>query len=284
MSIQYKFVEIEKVNIFYREAGNKNHPTILLLHGFPSSSHMYRNLLPELSDEYYVVAPDLPGFGNSDQPSISNFEYSFEHFAQMINQFLTQLEIDQFHLYVHDYGAPVGFILATKIPERILSIISQNGNAYEEGLLSAWDSIRAYWKHPSEENKNNLEGLLDVEFTKHQYINGTRSPESISPDSWNMDQYNLNKSGNKEIQITLFYDYRNNLKKYSLFHEYFRNFQPPVLIAWGKNDLFFGPQGAYAFENDLKNVEVHLLDTGHFPLEEDLETSSKLIKQFLSNL
>ncbi|PAK44086.1 alpha/beta fold hydrolase [Peribacillus simplex] len=281
MLVQYKTVNINNINIFYREAGNTSNPTILLLHGFPSSSHMYRNLITKLMDEYHIIAPDYPGFGNSDQPGMDEFEYTFDNLAHVINDFVEKLKLEKFSIYVHDYGAPVGFRIATKHPERIQAIITQNGNAYEEGLLSAWDPIRTYWENPTEENKNDLKALLSADFTKYQYIDGTRNPDRISPDAWNMDQYVLDRPGNKEIQLALFYDYRNNVKQYPSWQEYFRTYQPPALVAWGKNDLFFGPEGALAFQRDLKESEVHLLNTGHFPLEEELETSANLIKQFL---
>jgi len=279
--IQYKTVQVNGINIFYREAENLKKPTILLLHGFPSSSHMFRNLIRELAGEYNVVAPDYPGFGNSDQPPINEFEYSFDNLANVINSFVEEIKLDKYSIYVHNYGAPVGFRLAINHPERIQAIISQNGNAYEEGLLSAWDPIRKYWKYPIEENKEKLRSLLTIDFTKLQYVNGTRNPTSISPDSWNIDQCVLDRAGNKEIQLALFYDYQNNLKQYPIWQEYFRKHQPPTLVAWGKNDIFFGPQGALAFQRDIKDVEVHLLNTGHFPLEEDLDISVNLIKRFL---
>lgn len=280
--IQYKTVKVDGANIFFRHAENMKKPTILLLHGFPSSSHMFRNLIRELGDEYNVIAPDYPGFGNSDQPPIDQFEYTFDNLANVINNFVEELKLDKYSIYVHDYGAPVGFRLAVKHPERIQVIITQNGNAYEEGLQSAWDPIRAFWEHPTEENKEKLRiNLLTADFTKYQYLNGTRNPAVISPDSWNIDQFVLDRPGNKEIQLALFYDYQNNLKQYTIWQQYFRTHQPPTLVAWGKNDIFFGPQGALAFQKDIKDVEVHLLNTGHFPLEEDLDVSVTLIKQFL---
>ncbi|WP_121614345.1 alpha/beta fold hydrolase [Mesobacillus foraminis] len=281
MLIQYKTENINNINVFYREAGNKSNPTILLLHGFPSSSHMYRDLITKLAGEYHIIAPDYPGFGNSDQPGMDEFEYTFDSLALLMNEFVEKLKLQKFSIYVHDYGAPVGFRLATKHPERIQAFITQNGNAYEEGLLSAWDPIRTYWENPTEENKNNLKALLTIDFTKYQYTNGTRNPNRISPDAWNMDQLVLDRPGNKEIQLALFYDYRNNLKLYLSWQEYFRKYQPPTLVAWGKNDIFFGSEGALAFQKDLKDCEVHLLNTGHFPLEEELETSANLIKLFL---
>ncbi|AIQ10777.1 alpha/beta fold hydrolase [Paenibacillus durus] len=282
MSVKHRYAAVDGINIFYREAGDEEHPTILLLHGFPSSSHMYRNLIVRLADQYHIIAPDYPGFGNSDQPSVSEFEYTFDNLAKLMNSFVEQLNLQKYSIYVHDYGAPVGFRLAVMHPERIEAIISQNGNAYEEGLLSAWDPIRAYWQNPADEtNRNNILGLLTPEITKYQYVNGTRNPEAISPDTWNVDQFVLDRPGNSDIQLALFYDYQNNLKQYPSWHEFFRTYQPPALVAWGKNDIFFGPDGALAYQQDLDDVEVHLLNTGHFPLEEDLDVSVSLIKHFL---
>lgn len=281
MSVLYNTININNINIFYREAGNKKNPTILLLHGFPSSSHMYRNLINKLMDEYHIIAPDYPGFGNSDQPVIDEFEYTFDNLASLINQFVEELKLEKFSLYVHDYGAPIGFRLAMKHPVRIQAIITQNGNAYEEGLLSTWDPVRKYWENPIEENKDPLKGLLTAEFTKYQYTNGTRNPNKISPDTWRLDQTALDRPGNEEIQLALIYDYRNNVKQYPEWQEFFRTYQPPTLVVWGKNDVFFGSKGALAFQKDIKDCDVHLLNTGHFPLEEELETSAYLIKQFL---
>ncbi|MGG4449453.1 alpha/beta hydrolase [Brevibacillus sp. HB1.1] len=282
MTVYYKTEIVDGLAIFYREAGNQENPTILLLHGFPSSSHMYRNLIAELSNEYHIIAPDYPGFGNSDQPSMADFAYTFDNLADVMDAFVEQLQLKKYSIYVHDYGAPVGFRLAIKHPERVQAIISQNGNAYEEGLLSSWAPVRTYWENPADDASiNNVLGLLKPEFTKQQYVNGTRNPEKISPDSWNLDQYVLERPGNSEIQLALLYDYQNNLKQYPSWHEYFRTYQPPTLVAWGKNDMFFGPDGALAYQKDLKDVDVHLLNTGHFPLEEDLEISVALIKRFL---
>ncbi|ATF11855.1 alpha/beta hydrolase [Brevibacillus brevis X23] len=282
MTVYYKTEIVDGLAIFYREAGNQENPTILLLHGFPSSSHMYRNLIAELSNEYHIIAPDYPGFGNSDQPSMADFAYTFDNLADVMDAFVEQLPLKKYSIYVHDYGAPVGFRLAIKHPERVQAIISQNGNAYEDGLLSSWAPVRTYWENPADDASiNNVLGLLKPEFTKQQYVNGTRNPEKISPDSWNLDQYVLERPGNSEIQLALLYDYQNNLKQYPSWHEYFRTYQPPTLVAWGKNDMFFGPDGALAYQKDLKDVDVHLLNTGHFPLEEDLEISVALIKRFL---
>lgn len=282
MNVKHKYALVNGLNIFYREAGNRSHPTILLLHGFPSSSHMYRNLIIQLADRYHIIAPDYPGFGNSDQPSMTNFEYTFDNITHLINDFVEQLSLDKYSIYVHDYGAPVGYRLAVMHPERIQAIISQNGNAYEIGLEDAWGPIQALWKNPDDAAiRQGVLELLTIEITKHQYVNGTRDPESISPDNWNNDQIHLDRKGNQEIQLALYFDYQNNLKQYPTWHEYFRTYQPPVLVAWGKNDMFFGVKGALAYMDDLEDVDVHLLNTGHFPLEEDLEISVKLIRHFL---
>ncbi len=282
MNVQHKYAVVEGLNIFYREAGNRSNPTILLLHGFPSSSHMYRNLIIRLADDYHVIAPDYPGFGNSDQPSMTEFDYTFEGITNLINTLVEQLHLEQYSLYVHDYGAPVGYRLAVMHPERVQAIITQNGNAYEIGLESAWAPIQAYWQNPDDADiRQGVVDLLSIEITKLQYVNGTRNPDSISPDNWNNDQIHLDRTGNQDIQLALYYDYQNNLKQYPAWHEYFRKYQPPVLVAWGKNDMFFGVKGALAYTDDLKDVDVHLLNTGHFPLEEDLDISVELIRRFL---
>ncbi|MCQ4088333.1 alpha/beta fold hydrolase [Saccharibacillus sp. JS10] len=284
MNVKHKYAVVEGLNVFYREAGSRSNPTILLLHGFPSSSHMYRRLIIQLAGDYHVIAPDYPGFGNSDQPSMTEFSYTFDSIANLMNAFVMQLNLDKYSLYVHDYGAPVGYRLAVMHPERVQAIITQNGNAYEIGLESAWAPIQAYWKTP--ENTDVRQGVIDLlalPITKLQYVNGTRDPESISPDNWNNDQIHLDRPGNQDIQLALYYDYQNNLKQYPTWHEYFRKHQPPVLVAWGKNDMFFGVKGALAYMDDLEDVEVHLLNTGHFPLEEDLDISAALIRRFLKS-
>ncbi len=279
--ITYKTVDVQGIPIFYRESGPKDAPALLLLHGFPSSSHMFRNLIPLLADRFRVVAPDYPGFGNSGQPAMDQFPYTFDAIAGVMDEFLSVVGLDKFFLYVQDYGAPVGFRLAVKDPSRIRGIISQNGNAYEEGLTPAWDPIRKYWADKTSENGKALLGLLEKGFTKIQYVEGCRRDEAISPDAWNMDQYFLERPGNAEIQLSLFYDYRTNLEKYPQWHEYFRRHQPPALIAWGKYDLFFAVEGALAYTRDLPKCEVHLLNTGHFALEEDAGFYAALINRFL---
>ncbi|MDP8245281.1 MAG: alpha/beta hydrolase [Candidatus Hinthialibacter antarcticus] len=281
--VQYKTVEIEGLDIFYREAGPKQAPTVLLLHGFPTSSHMYRNLIPKLAEQYHVLAPDYPGYGNSSAPAVDEFEYTFDHLAKIVDQFLAAKQIETFSLYVMDYGAPVGFRLAAKYPERIESIIVQNGNAYDEGLKEFWDPIKAFWKDRSEENANALRKLLTLDATKWQYTDGVRNPDAISPDNWRVDQPLLDRPGSQEIQLQMFYDYGSNPKLYPKWQKYFRDYQPPMLIVWGKNDYIFPADGAYPYKRDLKNVEIHLLDTGHFALEEDVDFIAGRMLYFLKS-
>ena len=277
----YKTVDVQGIPIFYRETGPKDAPALLLLHGFPSSSHMFRNLMPLLADRFRVVAPDYPGFGNSGQPTMDRFPYTFDAISEVMDEFLSLVGLDKFFLYVQDYGAPVGFRLAVKDPSRIRGIISQNGNAYEEGLAPAWEPIRKYWQDRTGENEKALLGLLEKPFTRTQYVQGCRRVEAISPDAWNVDQYFLERPGNAKVQLSLFYDYQTNLQRYPQWQNYFRTHQPPALIVWGKHDLFFKVDGALAYARDLQKCEVHLLDTGHFALEEDVELYAVLIKRFL---
>jgi len=278
----YKTIEVEGLEIFYREAGPETAPSIILLHGFPTSSHMFRNLIPALSDKFHVVAPDYPGYGYSSMPTVDQFDYTFDRIAEIIDAFIGKLGLKKYSLYVFDYGAPVGFRIATKHPERVETLIVQNGNAYDEGLLDFWKPIRAYWKDKTEENAKVLRNsLLTIEATKWQYTNGVRNPETIAPDNWVHDQYLMERPGNKDIQLQLFYDYRSNPPLYPQWQAYFREHQPPTLIAWGKNDYIFPAEGAVPYKRDLKNIEFHLLDTGHFALEEDGDLIAGLIRDFL---
>jgi len=277
----HKTTVVNGQEIFYREAGPVNAPTILLLHGFPTSSHMFRNLIPALADRFHLVAPDYPGFGNSAQPSMEAFEYSFDNLAALVEAFVDQLGIEQYSLYLMDYGAPIGFRLAAKHPQRVQSLIVQNGNAYEEGLREFWDPIRAYWKERTPENALPLAGFISPEGVKWQYTHGVRNEETISPDNWNVDLRHLTREGNPDIQLALFYDYQNNVPHYPAWQAYFREHQPPTLIVWGKNDYIFPAEGAHPYKRDLKNLEFHLLDTGHFALEEDGELIAKRIRRFL---
>lgn len=274
-------VKIDGLDIFYREAGRKEAPTILLLHGFPTSSHMFRNLMPTLADEFHLVAPDYPGYGNSSMPAVDEFEYTFDRLAQVIEKFTTHLALDRYSLYLMDYGAPIGYRLATKHPERVEALIVQNGNAYDEGLREFWDPIKAYWKTKTPENTDALRGLLTLEATTWQYTHGVRQVAAISPDNWNIDQRFLDRPGNQDIQLALFYDYRSNPPLYPEWQAYFRMHQPPTLVAWGKNDQIFPADGAHPYKRDLKNIEFHLLDTGHFALEEDGDVIANYIRHFL---
>lgn len=280
--VEYRTVEIEGLDVFYREAGPDDAPTVLLLHGFPTSSHMFRNLIPALADRYHVVAPDYPGFGNSSMPSADEFDYTFDHLADVVEAFTEELGLDSYSMYLMDYGAPVGFRLAVRHPERVETLIVQNGNAYDEGLLEFWDPFRAYWADPSEENAEPLRGFLTLDVTKWQYIHGTRNSEAISPDNWNIDQFLLDRPDNQEIQLALFFDYGSNPGRYAEWQAYFRQHQPPTLIVWGKNDYIFPEEGAHPYLRDLDTVEFHLLDTGHFALEEDGAAIASLMRAFLN--
>jgi pimeloyl-ACP methyl ester carboxylesterase len=275
-------INIDGQMIFYREAGIKEKtPTILLLHGFPSSSHMFRNLMPALADKFHLVAPDYPGFGNSSMPTVDEFQYTFDHLADIVDKFVERIGIEKFSIYVMDYGAPIGYRLAVKHPERIESLIVQNGNAYQEGLREFWGPLKAYWHEPNEKNKEALRKFLTIESTKWQYTHGVKNENAISPDNWILDQSLLDRPGNKEIQLQLFYDYRSNPPLYPRWQEYFRKHQPPTLIVWGRNDYIFPKEGAVPYQRDLNNIEVHLLDTGHFALEEESEVIADLISRFL---
>lgn len=279
--VLHKTIDIEGLNIFYREAGSEDAPTILLLHGFPTSSHMFRNLIPVLADSFHLVAPDYPGFGASSMPLVNEFEYSFDKLAEVMEKFVTQLGLGKYFLYVMDYGAPVGFRLATKHPEQVLGLIVQNGNAYDEGLGEFWEPIKAYWYDKTPENAQVLaDNLLTLDATQWQYTNGVRHPEAISPDNWFNDQYLLDRPGNREIQLELFYSYGTNPPLYPQWQEYFRQHQPPTLLVWGKGDDIFPAEGAYPYQQDLNNLEFHILDTGHFALEEDLEFIATHIRDF----
>ncbi|MGI9240897.1 MAG: alpha/beta fold hydrolase [Verrucomicrobiales bacterium] len=280
-AVSHRSLEVEGQQIFYREAGPKGAPTVLLLHGFPTSSHMFRNLIPALADRYHVVAPDYPGFGQSSMPPVDAFEYTFDHLAVVVEKFLEQLGLDRYSLYLMDYGAPIGFRIASKYPERVQSLIVQNGNAYDEGLREFWIPLKAYWEDRSEANADALRGFFELEATRWQYTAGVRDESSISPDNWTHDQYLLDREGNDEIQLALFYSYGSNPPLYPEWQAYFREHQPPTLITWGKNDPIFPEEGAHPYKRDLKNLEFHILDTGHFALEEDGEEIAGLIRDFL---
>jgi pimeloyl-ACP methyl ester carboxylesterase len=278
----YRTVKIDDLDIFYREAGSQDAPVLLLLHGFPTSSHMFRNLINALSHKYHLIAPDYPGYGNSSMPTVDEFEYTFDRLAEIVEQFIQALGLEKYSLYLMDYGAPVGFRIASQHPERVEALLIQNGNAYEEGLREFWVPLKAYWQDRSPENAAPLRGFLTEETTKWQYTQGVRNEEAISPDNWLIDQRLLDRPGNNDIQLALFYSYGSNPPLYPKWQEYFRQHQPPTLIIWGKNDYIFPAAGAYPYQRDLNNLEFHLLDTGHFALEEDGETIAQLIDQFLT--
>jgi pimeloyl-ACP methyl ester carboxylesterase len=280
--ITYHNAEVAGTNIFYREAGSKAQPHILLLHGFPTSSHMFRNLIPGLADRYHVVAPDLPGFGFSDTPDRTRFSYTFENLAKVIASFVETVGLERFAVYVFDYGAPVGFRLALAHPERITAIISQNGNAYEEGLSEGWNPIQRYWKEPTDQNRTALRDFLTPQATKFQYLYGVKDETLVAPEAYQLDSALLARPGNDEIQLDLFLDYASNVALYARFQEYFRTKTPPLLAVWGKNDPFFLPSGAEAYRRDISNAEVHFYDTGHFALETHAGEIAAVIRDFLS--
>lgn len=280
--VLHRTAKVDGLDIFYREAGPKEAPAVLLLHGFPTSSHMFRNLIPALSDEYHVIAPDYPGFGYSSAPSINEFDYTFDHLANVIEKFTEQVGLRKYSIYLMDYGAPVGYRLAVKRPERVQALIVQNGNAYEEGLDNEfWKPIKAYWKDRSDEKGDSLRAFLKLEATRWQYTHGVRNVETISPDTWGHAQPLLDRPGNRDIQLALFYSYGSNPPLYPQWQAYFRQHQPPTLIVWGRNDQIFPAAGAHPYKRDLKNLEFHLLDTGHFALEEDGAEIAARIREFL---
>jgi pimeloyl-ACP methyl ester carboxylesterase len=281
MMTTYHTVAVDGLNLFYRETGSKNQPTLVLLHGLPASSHMYRDLMLTLSDRFHLIAPDYPGFGNSDTPPIDQFAYSFDRLAEVTEHWLQTLGLKRFSLYVQDYGAPIGFRIAANHPEWIQALIVQNGNAYEEGLTPAWKAFRDLWNDRTETTEAAVRPFLKRDGTILFYTAGTRDRNNINPDNWNIDQSFLDRPENIAAQLELFYDYRNNLKRYSEWQSYFRQYQPPTLIVWGKNDPFFSVAGAQAFQRDLPQAELHLLDTGHFALEEEREAIAAHITRFI---
>ena len=281
-AIQYQTVDVDGLEIFYREAGDPNLPTILLLHGFPTSSHMFRNLMPALSDRFHLLAPDYPGFGNSAMPSIETFDYSFDRLADVVAGFIEKKGLKRYGLYLMDYGAPIGFRIAVRHPERVTALIVQNGNAYAEGLREFWDPIRKYWNDRTPENARPLNAFITLEGVKWQYTHGVRNEAAISPDNWNVDMRHLAREGNPAIQLALFFDYRNNLSHYPAWQAYFCQYQPPTLIVWGKNDQIFPADGAHPYKRDLQRIDFHLLDTGHFALEEDGDIIAGHIRRFMA--
>lgn len=266
--VSYRHAEINGIDIAYREAGDPANPTIVLLHGFPTSSQMFRNIIPTLAETYHVLAPDYPGYGASEMPSRDTFDYSFANFADIIDGFLVEKNATSYALYLMDYGAPVGYRVFAKHPERVTAFVIQNGNAYEEGLREFWDPIKAYWAEPSDANRDALRGLLTLDATRWQYTHGVGDETRVSPDTWYTDQYLLDRAGNDEIQLDMFLSYATNVSEYPRWQELFREHQPPALIVWGKNDQIFPEEGAHPYKRDLEDLEFHLLDTGHFALEE----------------
>ncbi|QEL03473.1 alpha/beta hydrolase [Olivibacter sp. LS-1] len=282
MKTTFKTENINGVDIFYREAGDKSKPTLVLLHGYPTSSHMYRNLIQSLSDKYHLIAPDYPGYGRSEQPPMAEFEYTFDNFARIITALLKKLEIQKYSLYLMDYGAPIGFRIASASPEKIDTLIVQNGCAYEEGLEAFWDPIKAYWADKNnKEAENTLKGFHDLNGLRWQYTHNVPDQSVISPDNWEIDLRHLERPENGAIQLALFYDYQNNVPLYPSWQQYFRDHQPEMLIVYGKDDYIFPGAGAEAFKKDVKKLEFHLFDTGHFALESHGEEISAIIDDFL---
>lgn len=279
--LNYRTANIDGVEVFYREAGPKAAPVLLLLHGFPTSSHMFRNLIPQLSDRYHVIAPDYPGFGQSAMPDRDKFAYTFDNYEQIVDKLMQQLGVNRYAIYVMDYGAPVGFRLASSHPERVTALIVQNGNAYNEGLEQFWDPINAYWETGGSTEREAIRWLTSIKATKWQYTNGVNDTSLVSPDTWTIDQALLDRPGNAEIQLDLFYDYRTNIPLYPQWQAYFRKHKPATLVVWGKNDAIFVAAGAAPYKRDLPDADIHLLDTGHFALETHGSEIAKLIREFL---
>ena len=281
-TIKYHTIDVDGLDVFYREAGNPDSPTLLLLHGFPSSSHMFRELMPLLADRFHVVACDLPGFGRTAMPAREEFHYTFDNLARVVNRFTELIVLGRFALYVFDYGAPTGFRVAMAHPERITAIISQNGNAYEEGLSDGWDPIRAYWRDPSPANREALRSFLTPEATRWQYTHGVSDTTTLSPDGYSLDDFYLARPGADEVQLDLFRDYASNVTMYPAFQDYFRRHQPPLLAVWGKNDPFFLPAGATAFRRDIPEADIRFFETGHFALETHVGPIAAAIREFFA--
>jgi pimeloyl-ACP methyl ester carboxylesterase len=282
MKTTFKTEKVNGVEIFYREAGDRKNPTLVLLHGYPTSSHMYRNLITDLSDKYHLIAPDYPGYGRSEQPPMSEFEYTFDNFAKIVTELLSKLDIQKYSLYLMDYGAPIGFRIASASPEKIDSLIVQNGCAYEEGLEAFWDPIKAYWNDVNDkEAENTLRGFHDLNGLKWQYTHSVPDQTVISPDNWEIDLRHLDRPENGAIQLAMFYDYQNNVPLYPGWQKYFRDHQPEMLIVYGKDDYIFPGSGAEAFKKDVKNLEFHLFEAGHFALESHGEEIASIISDFL---
>ncbi|KUM99549.1 alpha/beta hydrolase [Streptomyces yokosukanensis] len=284
-AIHHRTAAVRGLEVFYREAGDPDAPTVLLLHGFPTSSHMFRRLIPALADRYHVIAPDHIGFGQSAMPALGDFPYTFDALAEVTSALLQHLGVDRFAMYVQDYGAPIGWRLALQSPDRVTAIITQNGNAYEEGFVKPfWDGVFAYAKSPGPDTEAPVRGALTPEITRWQYVHGVADPSLVSPDNWVHDQALLDRPGNDEIQLKLFRDYPTNVDLYPQVHQYFRDSRVPLLAVWGANDAIFGPEGAEAFGQDLPDAEIHLLDSGHFALESHLEPITEHIRDFLARV
>ena len=281
--VTYRSTEVEGVKVFYRESGPPDAAALLLLHGYPSAGHMFRDLIPQLADRFRVIAPDLVGFGQSDMPSRDSFSYTFDALTDALDGFTDAIGLGRYALYVFDYGAPTGFRLAVRHPDRITAIITQNGNAYEEGLSDGWNPIRAYWKEPTQANRDAIRSLLQPETTVWQYTHGVPDPSLVSPDGYTLDNHYLARPGAHEVQLDLFLDYASNIELYPDFQEYFRTRQPPLLAVWGRNDPFFLPAGAEAFKRDIPGADVRLLDSGHFALETHADEIAAAIRGFLTD-
>jgi pimeloyl-ACP methyl ester carboxylesterase len=283
-AVQFNAAKIDGLNIAYREAGDPSNPTVLLLHGFPTSSHMFRNLIPELAEDYHVIAPDYPGFGASDMPDAATYEYSFANTAAMMTELLDQKGVGKYSVYLMDYGAPVGYRMFAEDPARVSGFIIQNGNAYDVGLREFWDPIKAYWADPSVENGDALRGFLTLDATKWQFMHGVQDTSTISPDNFWHVQYLLDRPGNQEVQLEMFLDYGTNVGEYPKWQALFREHQPPALLMWGKNDVIFPEEGAHPYKADLDDLEFHILDTGHFALEEYGDEIAEEMKTFLGRV
>ncbi len=283
MSTNYRSADVNGLKVFYRQAGPPDAPTLLLLHGYPSASHMFRNLIPELADRFHLVAPDLLGFGQSDMPGRDSFTYTFDALTDVLEGFTDAVGLDRYALYVFDYGAPAGFRLALRRPERVTAIVTQNGNAYQEGLSDGWDPIRAYWNEPTRAHRDAIRTLVQPETTIWQYTHGVPDPSLVSPDGYTLDNHYLARPGAHDIQLDLFLDYATNVELYPQFQDYFRTRQPPLLAIWGRNDPFFLPAGAEAFKRDVPAADIRLLDTGHFALETHAGEIAAAIRGFLSS-
>jgi pimeloyl-ACP methyl ester carboxylesterase len=279
--IAYRTADVDGLSVFYREAGAPDAPTLLLLHGFPSSSHMFRELIPLLAGEFHLVAPDLPSFGKSDMPDPDKFDYTFDHLADVIDRFTEVLGLDRFAIYVFDYGAPVGFRIAARHPDRITAIITQNGNAYTDGLSDGWAPVQAYWKDPSPANREAVRTMVQPETTIWQYTHGVPDAAMVSPDGYGLDNYYLARPGADEIQLDLLLNYASNIEQYPAWQQYFRTSQPPLLAVWGSNDPFFTPPGAEAFKRDIPGADIRFVPTGHFALETHVDEIASAIIDFL---